>query len=107
MPMTQAKKTQAYTKGVNQYYNYTANTAMLPLEVFYKKKTLANIPSFDAVGRRLRITIDTDIDSTIDLHVGNGTKIKFKQCRGRLYIIMTLLPWKITLLTARLPIIIL
>ena len=58
---------------------------MLPLEVFNNKSYLANIIFFAEVASRFRITFNIDIESTINLHIDNGTRIKFNQCSGGLY----------------------
>ena len=58
---------------------------MLPFRVFYNGKSLAKILSFAKVMRRFRITIVTDIDSMIKLHINDGSNIRFQQCRRGLY----------------------
>ena len=52
---------------------------MLPFEVFYKKSFFENALSFAAVACRFRITIDTDIDNVINVHMDDVSIIKFKQ----------------------------
>ena len=41
--------------------------------------------SFSAVARKFRITMDTELDPAINLHLRNGMDIMFKRCSGGLY----------------------
>ena len=58
---------------------------MLPFKTNYNQNSLANILFFSAVARRFRITIDTYVDSTINMHLYNGTIIQIKQLKGGIY----------------------
>ena len=58
---------------------------MLPFEVFLNEKTLGNILSFAAVASNSRITIDTELDTLINVHLHNGTRIISKQCGAGIY----------------------
>ena len=58
---------------------------ILPFKVFHNTNYLANILLFAAVARIFRITIDTDINSTINVQLDAGTRIKFKQCSRGIY----------------------
>ena len=55
------KELRSYNNGRHQYYNYTATISIITFKVFYNKKSLANIISFDLVARKFSITIDTDV----------------------------------------------
>ena len=57
---------------------------MLPFEVF-NEQSLANIFSFSAVASKFRITIDTELDPSTNVHLHDNTKIIFKQCGAGLY----------------------
>ena len=52
---------------------------MIKFEVFNNEKTLANILIFAAMVRQFSITIDTYFDSSINVHLRDGTSIMFKQ----------------------------
>ena len=58
---------------------------MIPFGGFLNNNSLANVLIFDALVRKFRITIYTDIDPEINVHLDSGTSIKFKQCSGILY----------------------
>ena len=52
---------------------------VLTFKVFYDKNYLANILSFSVVARKFRITADTDLDPSTNVHVDRGTSIMFKK----------------------------
>ena len=58
---------------------------MLPFEVFLIEQSLANIISFAAVAFKFRMTIDTELDPFINVHLHDGTRIIFKQCGSGIY----------------------
>ena len=58
---------------------------MLPFEVFFNDQSLANILSFDIVASKFRKTIDTGLDTSINVHLYNGTRIILKQRGTGLY----------------------
>ena len=58
---------------------------MLPFEVYFNVQSLANILSFAAVASKFRITIDTELDLSINVHLDNCTRIIFKKCGAGLY----------------------
>ena len=58
---------------------------MLPFKVFLNKQSLANLLYFAAVLSKFRITIDTELDPFINVHLHNGTRIIFNQCGAGLY----------------------
>ena len=57
----------------------------LPFQVFYNEKYPAKIISFSVVARKFRITVDTDLDLSINGHLDGGTSIIFKKCSRGLY----------------------
>ena len=52
---------------------------------FLNEKHLANILSFAAVASKLRITINTELEPFINVHLHYGTSIIFNQCRAGLH----------------------
>ena len=61
---------------------------MLTFEVFFDEKYLANILSFASVGSKFAVTLNKQLDPSINVHLHNGTMIIFKQCGG-VYIVLT------------------
>ena len=58
---------------------------ILLFKVSYNENYLANILSFFIVTRKFRITIDTDLDPSTNVHLGGGTSIIFKKCSRGIY----------------------
>ena len=59
---------------------------MLAFIVFYNKKSCSGVLSFATVVHKFGISIDTDLDPALNLHLKNDTIIIFKQCsRGISY----------------------
>ena len=58
---------------------------MLTFEVFFNEQPLENILSFTVVASKFRITIDTELYPSINIHLHDGTRIILKQCRAGLY----------------------
>ena len=56
-----------------------------PIEVWYDPTGPANIMSLDEVADVFRMTMDTDIERSINLHRMDGTIIKFRPLMARLY----------------------
>ena len=56
---------------------------------FFNEKPLTNILSFAAVASKFRITIDTELDPSINVHPHDGILIIFKQYGGGLYLFDT------------------
>ena len=53
--------------------------------MFFNEKSLANILSFATVYPKFSITIDTELDPSINIHLQNDKKIILKQCGGGLH----------------------
>ena len=87
-PCDTGEELRAYTTGVHQYYNNTTTFNMLPFEVFFNEQSLTNIISFAAVTSKFSITINTQLNPCINVHIHNATNIIFKQF-GVFYIILT------------------
>ena len=60
----------------------TRNTTILPPEFSYNKNFLEKILLYAAVARRFSITIDTNINYSLNVHLQYVTRIKFKQYSG-------------------------
>ena len=70
-------------------YTKTMNTAQplkfYPLKFKKNAQSLTNTLSFAVVASKFRITIDTELDPSINTNPHDGTKIILKQCREGLY----------------------
>ena len=75
----------AYNNEGHQYCSYTSNMMILPFKVFYNEILLAKILSCDAVVRKFRITIDTYLDPSINMHPDDRTSIISNQCSIWIY----------------------
>ena len=75
----------------------------IPLEVFCKNNFLANVLLFAEVESRFHIAFETEINSATNVHINDGTRIRFNQCIGGVYYYDTKI-WKITILATKLPI---
>ena len=69
----------AYTNGEHRDYDHTATLKMLSFEVFFNEKSLANILYFVSVDSKFRITIDTELDSFINIHLHYGKRVIFNK----------------------------
>ena len=58
---------------------------MLSFEVFFNYQFLANITSFFAVASNFRITIETELEPSTNVHLHDGTMIILKQFMAGLY----------------------
>ena len=58
---------------------------MLPFEFFFNKKSLKIILPFAAVASKSRITINMELEPSINVHLHYGTRMIFKKCGGGLY----------------------
>ena len=61
------------------------NLKVLPFGVFFHNQTLANILSFSVLASKFSITIDTELDLSLNVHIYDGTRMIFKKCGGGLY----------------------
>ena len=53
--------------------------------VWYSPKSFANILSLAEVRKKFRVTMDTQVEASINIHRKNGTKTKFKEYKNELY----------------------
>ena len=77
----------AYTNGGEQVYNLVANLKILPIEVHFKKSSMATILSLKTVsaipGARLHLDTATNTDITLTLQ--DGRVMIFRQFKNGLY----------------------
>ena len=84
-PCDAGEELRASTNGGHQNYDHTATLKNLPFGVFLNEQSLSNILLFDAVESKFRITIDTELDPSINIHLNYGTRVIFKQCGAGIY----------------------
>ena len=58
---------------------------MSPFEVLFNDQPLARMISFDAVASNFRITIGTELEPSINVHLNYSTSIIFKQYGEGIY----------------------
>ena len=58
---------------------------MLPFEVLFNDKSAANIIYFYSVASKFSVTIDTEVEPSISVHLRYGTRIILEQRGGGLY----------------------
>ena len=68
-PCDTVEELRAYKNGGNQYYDHTATFKMLTFEVLFNEKFLANMLSFNVVASKFKITIDTELDPSINANL--------------------------------------
>ena len=73
------EKLTIVTNGGNQIYNQIAVLKILPIQVHFKKESLANIISLRDIANipGVKITMDTTKERAITVVMGNGTEYKF------------------------------
>ena len=54
--------------------------------VWYNPHCMVNILSWSDVRKRFRITADTSLEPAIQVHLGNGEHIKFREFKSGLYL---------------------
>ena len=76
---------RAYSNGGFQDSNMTGVFADV-FEVWYNPKSLLNILAFSDVRKKFRITCDTDISNSINVHISDNETWNFIEIRAGLYI---------------------
>ena len=66
-------------------YNMQCQLDIIPITAYFNEEGVANIISMGALSDLYRVTQDTSISQTINVHLPNGTIILFKKCTRRLY----------------------
>ena len=55
-------------------------------KVWYNKNSMVNILAFSDIRKKFRITMDTNVKSTMNVHLGEGIVMKFKEVESGLYL---------------------
>ena len=80
------KTLRSYSNGGSQDSNWRG---YLPgfFKVWLNVKSMLNILSFKEVRKRFRITVDTAVESTINVHIDELTVLKFEEVESGLYLL--------------------
>ena len=82
-----SKKTmRAYSNGGHQDSNLVGDFPAM-FEVWYNPESMLNIMSFKDVRKHFRITIDTDVENTVNVHLKCGKVLKFEEVESGLYLL--------------------
>ena len=74
-----------YTNGGSQTYSVTGTLNVIPLEVYYDGSSIANILSLSEICKNFRVTMDSDTEHAITVHLTNTHLMKFTRCSSGLY----------------------
>ena len=72
--------TRVYTNGGSLGYTQKGDLTLVPFEVYYNPSGIANILSLAAVIDKFRVTLDSDLERAMFVHLGNGISLKFIEC---------------------------
>ena len=88
----------AYTNGGAQSYNKLADLKAFPLEVYFKENSMATIISMKSVTeiQGARVTMDTELSTSIHVVLNDGKHFEFVQYRNGLYFFDTNKPFTIS-----------
>ena len=77
---------RAYTNGGHQDSNQEGDFPGF-FKVWFNLKSRVNILSFKDVRKRFRVTVDTDIENAVYIHLDNGSVTKFKEVESGIYLL--------------------
>ena len=78
-----------YTNGGQVKYDQVGTFSLLPFEVYFDGRSMANILSLKDVSRKFRVTMDTTVERSMNVHLSDHHVIKFKQCGDGLHFLDT------------------
>ena len=55
-------------------------------KVWYNPRCMVNILAWSDIRKKFRITADTSLEAAIQVHLGNGEHVKFREFKGGLYL---------------------
>ena len=74
------------SNGGSLMYNKSGNLSSLPdIEVYYNPDSIANLLSMAYITENYRVTMDSAVENSIVVHVGNGNDLKFLMCARGIY----------------------
>ena len=85
-----------YNGGSLMYNNYGHLSLLPDLEVYYNPDSIANLLSMAYVTEHYRATMDSAVENSIIVHVGDGNDLKFLTCVRGLYYFDTKVKYSVT-----------
>ena len=82
------KNLRAYSNGGSQDSNLEGDFPGM-FKVWYNPSSMMNILSFKDVRKHFRITMDTDVENVINVHMKCGKVLKFEEVESGLYLLHT------------------
>ena len=84
-PFDAGEDLRAYTNVEHQDYDHTTTLKISPWNFFFNDISLVDILFFAAVASKFSITIDTELDPSINVQLQDGKRKILNQCGGGLY----------------------
>ena len=78
-----------YTNGGQVQYNRVGTFSLLPFQVYFDEQSMENILSLKDVSSHFRVTMDTMVEHSMNMHVSDHHVLKFKQCGEGLHFLDT------------------
>ena len=88
-PCTESESMRVYTNGGQIKYDQVGTFSLLPFEVYFNGRSMADILSLKDVSSKFRVTMDTTVEHSMNVHLSDHHVLKFKQCRDGLHFLDT------------------
>ncbi len=76
---------RVFSNGGHQDYSKKGTLTVFSYEVYYNPNSLVDILSLSEVSERYRVTMDTDVEPAMIVHLNNNVSHKFTKCGSGLY----------------------
>ena len=80
---------RVYTNGGHKDYSQVGMMKIMPFEVYLSETSLANILSLADVSDHFRVTMDSDRDHSLHVHISEQSILRFRRCGSGLYYLDT------------------
>ena len=88
-PCDESELMTVFTNGGQVEYDKVGIFSLLPFQVYFDERSMANILSLKDVASRFRVTMDTTVEHSMNVHVSDHQVLKFKQCGDGLHFLDT------------------
>ena len=88
-PCNDTELMTVYTNGSQVQYDCVGMFSLLLFQVYFDEKSMANILSLKDVSSCFRVTMDTTVEHSMNIHVSDHQVLKFKQCGEGLHFLDT------------------
>ena len=78
-----------YTNGGQVEYDKVGTFTLLPFDVYFNGGSMVNILSLKDVSNKFRVTMDTTVEHSMNVHLSDHHVLKFKQCGDGLHFLDT------------------